>query len=334
MNKLHTFSMHMIRSFLQIALVVMIMMTGTLTATIAREPLCDLIITHVDWTPSAPMEGDMITFTATIKNIGLAATPAGVVHGVVWRVNNGTVNWSDYHTLSLEPGESVTLETNGGTGYYAIHGMHTLDVFVDPVWDINRIAEADKSNNSFSTKLVIDRKENGYEARTAALPLMKQEDVHLICSDIGGFAHTPGEMGNTVVVEAGNAYTITSRGHEIALHSPCDWHHFAYIALDGDFDVRVRVDNITAPHSNYDASGALVARESLDGSARILDLKALMPGSLHGNGNFSGRKGGGRQPFRWRGQAVQWWRCNPGKRKPCLAKDPKSRKPLPGLLQP
>ncbi len=251
--------------------------------------LCDLVITNVSWTPEQPKQGDTLTFTATIMNIGRAASPNGVIHGVIWQINKGTVHWSDYYTKSIKPGESVTLNTSGGIGYYAIQGTHTLDVYVDPEWDVNRIAETDKSNNHYSTELVIAAamdKDTGQ----VVLPLIPSSEIHLTSADIGGFANIPGEMGKTVVVDQGQAYTITSKGHEIALHSACDWHHFAYLVLEGDFDIHVRVDEVVAPFTNYDGSGALVARASLDGSSPLIDIKALVPGSLHGNGNFSGRK--------------------------------------------
>ncbi len=254
------------------------------------DDLCDLIITRIGWSPEIPTEGDNITFTATIKNIGKAPSPEGVIHGVIWRVNNGTVHWSDYHTGSLNPGESVTLETSGGIGYYAIKGIHKLEVSVDPEWDINRISESDKTNNSLVKKLAVSESGAGQLCLDYELPLIASENIKLKRIDLGGFSNIHGKVGNTVVVEEGNAYTITSRGYEVALHSPCDWYHFAYLEMNGDFDIRVRVDEIVAPHTNYDGSAVIVARESLDGSARALDIKSLVPGSLHGNGNFSGRK--------------------------------------------
>jgi hypothetical protein len=256
----------------------------------SKENLCDLIVTDVFWKPENPREGDTLEFFATIKNIGRSDSPSGIAHGVIWRVNNGTVNWSDYHTGSLKPGESVTLKTSGGSGYFAIQGTHKLQVSVDPEWDINRIAESDKSNNTMIAQLVVAESDENILKLDYDLPLIDAKKLHLKSIDLGGYSNIRGVMGGTVVVEEGKAYTITSKGHEVALHSPADWHHFAYVALDGDFDIRVRVDEVISPFTNYDGAAVLVVRESLDGSARILDLKALVPGSLHGNGNFSGRK--------------------------------------------
>ncbi len=256
----------------------------------SNENLCDLIVTDVYWKPENPSEGDTLQFFATIKNIGKSASPKETIHGVIWRVNKGTVNWSDYHTRSLKPGESVTLTTSGGSGYFAIHGTHNLQVFVDPEWDINRIAESDKSNNAMAVQLSIAEPDESSLKMDYELPLIAANKIHLKSIDLGGYSNVRGVMGSTIEVKQGKAYTITSKGHEVGLHSPTDWHHFAYVALEDDFDIRVKVDEVISPFTNYDGAAVLVARESLDGSARILDLKALAPGSLHGNGNFSGRK--------------------------------------------
>jgi hypothetical protein len=256
----------------------------------SAENLCDLVITDVYWEPEIPHEGDTVVFFAVLKNIGSSASPEGVIHGVIWRVNNGTVNWSDYHIESLAPGESVTLKTSGGSDYFAIEGIHKLEVSVDPVWDINRIAETSKLNNSLATTLTIAAPKDPQAGMNNKLPLINPENIRLKSFDLGGYSNIRGVMGSTVVDKDSKTYTITSIGHEVGLHSPADWHHFAYVPLEGDFEISVRVDEVVAPFRNYDGAAVLVARESLDGSARILDLKSLVPGSLHGNGNFSGRK--------------------------------------------
>jgi hypothetical protein len=251
---------------------------------------CDLIITDVSWIPENPIDGEPVVFFATIKNIGTHESPPGVIHGVMWKLNHGTVNWSDYHIETIKPGESVILKPSGGEGYIAVEGVHTLSVFVDPDWDINRIAETNKDNNSYTTQLRVRRADGKMSHKEPNAPLIPSDSIKLTSIDVGGYGNINSSMGSTIVVEEGKAYTITSKGHEIAMHSACDWHHFAYVPLEGDFDIRVRVDEIVAPFSNNDATAALVARESLDGSARIIHLKAFVPGSLEGNGSFGGRK--------------------------------------------
>jgi len=96
-----------------------------------------------------------VTFTATIKNQGTAATPSGVIHGVVFTVDGTNVTWSDNDTASLAAGASITLTANGGTAgatWAATSGSHSVTATVD---DLNRIAEGNESNNSLSSTLTV-----------------------------------------------------------------------------------------------------------------------------------------------------------------------------------
>lgn len=118
--------------------------------------LPDLIVTSVSWTPTRPAIGDHVTFSATVKNQGTAATPAGVIIGVGFSVDGNEVTWSDTDTTSLAPGASVTLTANyGSTGsaaWTATSGSHTVQANVD---DVNRIAESNESNNTLSRSLTV-----------------------------------------------------------------------------------------------------------------------------------------------------------------------------------
>jgi hypothetical protein len=109
----------------------------------------DLTVTDISWTPANPVPGSSVTFSATIKNQGTAASPNGVIHGVAFYVNGTFVSWSDNTSASLVPGASRTVTANGGpTGsgmWSAIAGTHIVEAFVD---DIDRIPdEADENNN-------------------------------------------------------------------------------------------------------------------------------------------------------------------------------------------
>ena len=117
----------------------------------------DLVVTGVSWTPSAPGTGAAVTFKATIKNQGTAATPADVVHGVVFKVDGVARTWSDTSTGSLAVGASRTVTANGGTAGKATWpgttGQHTVQAVVD---DINRIkTESDETNNALLVPLNI-----------------------------------------------------------------------------------------------------------------------------------------------------------------------------------
>jgi subtilase family serine protease len=116
----------------------------------------DLIVTAISWSPASPAQGNAVTFSATIKNQGAGATPAGVIHGVEFRVDGVQVSWSDMSTASLAAGASRTVTANSGpTGsstWKAKRGTHSILATVD---DVNRIAEANESNNALTTSMTV-----------------------------------------------------------------------------------------------------------------------------------------------------------------------------------
>jgi len=132
--------------------------TPTLTPTPTPVPSGkpDLVVTEIAWDPAGPVSGDVVTFRATIKNQGTAATPAGVISGVAFLVDDRLVVWSDYYTSAIAPGGWVTVTANGGPSgsavWKATSGTHTVQAWVD---DVNRIAESDETNNVMRKKITI-----------------------------------------------------------------------------------------------------------------------------------------------------------------------------------
>ncbi len=116
----------------------------------------DLVVTDISWDPASPAPGDAVTLSATIKNQGDAATPAGVKHGVLFTFDDGAAGpgvWSDTHTASIAPGAWVTVIANGSFAsatWEAITGTHTVKAHVD---DVNRIAESDENNNVMTKQI-------------------------------------------------------------------------------------------------------------------------------------------------------------------------------------
>jgi len=109
----------------------------------------DLIVTSITWSPTSPTSGSHVVFTATVKNQGSTATPAGTIVGLQFGVDGVTspITWSDTDTTSLAPGASVNLTANNGTTgnfWTATSGSHTVQAWVD---DVNRIAESNENNN-------------------------------------------------------------------------------------------------------------------------------------------------------------------------------------------
>ena len=129
---------------------------GEVTVTMPGVKLPDLIVTAVSWVPSPPFTGKNLTFRATVKNQGSAATPAGTTLGVGFSVDgSANIVWSASHTASLAAGASITLSADGGLSgntWKATSGIHTVVATVD---DVNRIVESNEGNNALSARLVI-----------------------------------------------------------------------------------------------------------------------------------------------------------------------------------
>jgi subtilase family serine protease len=108
----------------------------------------DLVVTSIGGFSSTMARGTKITFSAVVKNVGTAPTPAGTLIGVGFKVDGRVVTWSATDKSSLAPGASVTLRANSGPSgiayWKATAGTHTVTAHVD---DVNRIAESNESNN-------------------------------------------------------------------------------------------------------------------------------------------------------------------------------------------
>ncbi len=116
----------------------------------------DFIVTDLLWSPENVSAGDLVTFSAVVKNIGRGALPIGVILGVGFKVNDFTETWSDNYTQGLSPGETVTLTANNGQGgnptWTAVAGTHQITAHVD---DIGRIMESNTENNKLSKEIPV-----------------------------------------------------------------------------------------------------------------------------------------------------------------------------------
>lgn len=122
----------------------------------------DLVVTDITWSPVNPQAGNAVTLSATVRNQGTAATPAGTILGVGFQIDGaGTSLWSDNYTSSLAAGASVVLTVNGGTNgavWTAAAGTHSILAAVD---DVNRIAESNESNNTFTRNITVGGSTSG-----------------------------------------------------------------------------------------------------------------------------------------------------------------------------
>jgi hypothetical protein len=134
---------------------------GSATMTIADNDsgsslnVADLVVLNVTASPANPAPGQQVLFSATVKNQGSVATPAGSIVGLGFYVDGGPVT-SWVTQPSLAAGQTVTLTANDsltGSPYWtATAGNHTVLAIVD---DVNRIGEVVETNNSLALLLPV-----------------------------------------------------------------------------------------------------------------------------------------------------------------------------------
>ncbi|MDI5970816.1 discoidin domain-containing protein [Streptomyces sp. SL13] len=102
-------------------------------------PNPDLTITGSSWTPSAPVETDPVTVSATVKNIGTAAAPASSVN-----FYRGTTKVGTAAVGALAVGASSAVTAAIGT---QTAGTYQLTAKVD---EANTVIELNDGNNSYT----------------------------------------------------------------------------------------------------------------------------------------------------------------------------------------
>ena len=112
----------------------------------AMAPNPDLTITGITWLPASPSEVDAITLSATVQNVGSAASPASTVN-----FNFGGTVVGSPAVGPLSAGASTVVSLNIGT---KAMGSYVVSAAVDPT---NTIVEQSNSNNSFTapTALIV-----------------------------------------------------------------------------------------------------------------------------------------------------------------------------------
>ncbi len=109
-------------------------------------PNPDLTITGSSWTPTAPVETDSITASATVKNAGAVAAPASSVNFYLGTTKVGTAAVS-----ALAAGASAVVSTSIGAQNA---GSYSLTAKVD---EAGAIIESNETNNNYTnpTSLVV-----------------------------------------------------------------------------------------------------------------------------------------------------------------------------------
>lgn len=115
----------------------------------------DLVVTDITWVPASPHAGDNVVFTATVKNVGAAATPAGTIVGVNFKVDGNSAGCNGSSTASLAPGATLTLTANGcsPSSWTAVAGSHSVVANVD---DQLRIRESNETNNTLTKTITVN----------------------------------------------------------------------------------------------------------------------------------------------------------------------------------
>ncbi|WP_405930228.1 discoidin domain-containing protein [Streptomyces sp. NBC_00827] len=115
----------------------------------------DLVASPVSWSPSAPAEGDTVTFSVALKNQGTVATATGS-HGITLTVldaSGATVKTlTGAHSGAIAAGATAS-PVNLGT-WTAGNGKFTVKTVIDP--DANEL-EVKRANNTSSQSLFVGR---------------------------------------------------------------------------------------------------------------------------------------------------------------------------------
>ncbi|MEU6854950.1 CARDB domain-containing protein [Actinacidiphila alni] len=109
-------------------------------------PNPDLTVTALSWSPTAPVESDTTTVSATVKNIGSAASPATTAN-----ISIGGVVAGSAAVGPLAAGASSTVQVAVGK---RATGSYTVTAVVDPT---DAVVEQNNDNNSYTApdKLVV-----------------------------------------------------------------------------------------------------------------------------------------------------------------------------------
>ena len=112
-------------------------------------PLADTIVTTLGFDRTPLIEGDPITFEATVRNIGGTITSSTV--GVAFVVDGVYITFGS--SPPLEAGASRVIRAV--SPWTAVAGEHSLTAIVD---DVNRYPEISETNNSLEIRFQVERR--------------------------------------------------------------------------------------------------------------------------------------------------------------------------------
>ena len=121
--------------------------TSTTNLVVTPVSSSDLVASSVSWSPGNPSAGNTVTFTATLKNQGTAATAAGT-HGVTVTILSGSTTVTTFtgsYSGTLAAGDSspaISLGTwTAVNGKYTVHTVVAVDGNELPVKQANNTSD-------------------------------------------------------------------------------------------------------------------------------------------------------------------------------------------------
>jgi hypothetical protein len=107
----------------------------------------DFTVTDLSWTPDEPVEDDIVTLSAYIKNVG--ELDLGDTIYVIWTKDEMTIDSLQF-TDALAIGDSVMV--SGPSTWQAELGTHTIMVMVNAHW---MLEESDSTNNTTEADITV-----------------------------------------------------------------------------------------------------------------------------------------------------------------------------------
>ncbi len=155
----------------------------------------DLIIESISWTPQNPKPGDEVTFSATVRNQGEAASPEGVPHKVLFLIGDESM-WSDDVSTSLAPGAVRSQAANGGpvkATWTAGAGSFEVTAKLD---NANLIPESDETNNTATAGLTVVEASGPLPGDVNGDGAVNSSDLHVILTHFGrsGMTKAQGDL--------------------------------------------------------------------------------------------------------------------------------------------
>lgn len=115
--------------------------------------LPDLVITAMSFSPTAPVDGDLVTVTMTVKNQGSSAIPANKWLGATIAVNGNAASWAGVNLQNpLAAGASVSISTLAAQRLKLPAGDMKLEGRID---DQGIVSESNEGNNLFFQGLTV-----------------------------------------------------------------------------------------------------------------------------------------------------------------------------------